>query len=70
MGTGNKLLLCFHGYGEDAYSFSFLEKHLGETYSLIVIDFPFHGKTVWKDGLLFTANDLLMALAAALKLVE
>jgi pimeloyl-ACP methyl ester carboxylesterase len=52
-------LLCFHGYGEDAYSFSFLEKHLGETYTLIAIDFPFHGKTVWKDGLLFTADDLL-----------
>lgn len=58
-GNGTKLLLCFHGYGEDADTFSFLEKSLGEEYTLIAFDFPFHGKTKWEDGLLFTSEDLL-----------
>jgi len=52
-------MLCFHGYGEDASSFAFLEKHLGSDYTLIAIDFPFHGKTRWNEGFLFTDHDLL-----------
>src|ERR1035437_4038700 len=52
-GNGAKLLLCFHGYGEMAGSFLFLEKSLGKEYTMIAIDFPFHGKTNWQEGLLF-----------------
>jgi pimeloyl-ACP methyl ester carboxylesterase len=58
-GYGNKLLLCFHGYGESAESFSFLEKSIAAEFTLLAIDFPFHGKTTWKEGLLFTTEDLL-----------
>lgn len=58
-GSGDKLLLCFHGYGEMAGSFLFLEESLGKEYTLIAIDFPFHGETVWQGGLLFTGEDLL-----------
>ncbi len=58
-GNGNRLLLCFHGYGESSTSFDFIEKYITDDFVLIAIDFPFHGKTVWNEGLLFTPKDLL-----------
>ena len=61
-GSGRQFLFCFHGYGEEGNTFSFLEKFLGKEYTLIALDFPFHGKTSWKEGLLFTTTDLLQIL--------
>lgn len=58
-GSGKQWLFCFHGYGENGNSFSFLKKSLGSDYTLIALDFPFHGDTSWNEGLLFTATDLL-----------
>jgi pimeloyl-ACP methyl ester carboxylesterase len=58
-GYGNKLLLCFHGYSQSCQSFSFLEKNVEKDFIMIAIDFPFHGKTIWNEGLNFTINDLL-----------
>jgi len=58
-GTGNKLLICLHGYGEDGSSFAPLEKKLGDEYTLIAMDFPFHGMTEWNEGFLMTPNDLM-----------
>ncbi len=58
LGYGRKPAFCFHGYGESASSFSFLETHAGQYYTLYVIDLPFHGLTEWKDGLNFTVEDL------------
>jgi pimeloyl-ACP methyl ester carboxylesterase len=58
-GSGGKLLLCFHGYGESAESFSFLEKSVVDQFTLLAIDFPFHGKTIWNEGLIFTPEDLI-----------
>jgi pimeloyl-ACP methyl ester carboxylesterase len=57
-GQGTKFLFCFHGYGEDAQSFSFLRTGLGNDYTLIAIDFPYHGKTEWNEGLEFSPDDL------------
>ena len=56
-GSGTRFLFCFHGYGEDASSFVFLEKVLGHDHTLIALDFPFHGHTEWKEGS-FTTTDL------------
>jgi len=56
-GSGPKLAICFHGYGEDAAIFGFLGKHAGNQYTFFSINLPFHGKTEWKDGL-FTHSDL------------
>ena len=58
-GSGPKKAVCFHGYGEDATMFSFLAKHAGNQYTFYSIDLPFHGKTEWKEGLIFTQADLL-----------
>jgi pimeloyl-ACP methyl ester carboxylesterase len=57
-GTGPQAAICFHGYGEDATSYAFLEKYLGERFSLYAIELPFHGHTDWQEGLLFTHEDL------------
>jgi pimeloyl-ACP methyl ester carboxylesterase len=57
-GIGHRLVLCFHGYGENAGNFSFLEKYSGNELCVIAIDLPFHGATAWNEGLNFTISDL------------
>lgn len=57
-GSGVKPVFCFHGYGEDAESFSFLENYASDQFTFFSIDLPFHGKTEWNDGLNCTINDL------------
>jgi pimeloyl-ACP methyl ester carboxylesterase len=57
-GAGNKIVFCFHGYGEQGHDFSFLEKYTGTDFTFYAIDLPFHGKTEWKEGLNFTIPDL------------
>lgn len=58
-GSGDRLLLCLHGYGETEESFHFLERYLPAGYLLVAVDLPFHGATVWNEGLTFTTGDLL-----------
>ena len=58
-GSGPRIAFCFHGYGEEAGSFAFLDKYAGEQYTFYSIDLPFHGKTDWKEGLNFTTQNLL-----------
>jgi pimeloyl-ACP methyl ester carboxylesterase len=58
-GTGNKTALCFHGYGQDIASFSFLEKYAGNDYRFYAIDLPFHGSSESNNGLNFAITDLL-----------
>ena len=50
-GHGPEWLFCFHGYGENADTFSVFEPLLQDQFTMIAIDMPFHGKTDWKDGL-------------------
>src|SRR4051812_22772794 len=57
-GAGQKIILCLHGYGESEQTFHFLEKHIFSGYTVIAIDFPFHGKTQWNEGLTFSPADL------------
>jgi pimeloyl-ACP methyl ester carboxylesterase len=58
-GHGEKLLLCFHGYSQSSQSFAFMEKKIENDFTMIALDFPFHGETAWKEGLDFTMDDLL-----------
>jgi pimeloyl-ACP methyl ester carboxylesterase len=58
-GSGKNMLLCLHGYGESEQSFHFLKKYITDDYTIISIDFPFHGNTQWEEGLLFTTADML-----------
>ncbi len=47
-GRGEKILICMHGFGEEAASFTFLEKHLSELFTIYALDFPWHGQTQWR----------------------
>ncbi len=68
MGSGLLPCFCFHGYGENAQTFLFLEKIAGTTHCFIAIDLPFHGSTSWKEDLVFTVEDLKEIIALILKI--
>jgi pimeloyl-ACP methyl ester carboxylesterase len=57
-GTGPHTLFAFHGYGESGSSFTFIGEALDPDHTLIAIDLPFHGQTVWKEGLSLTPRQL------------
>ena len=57
-GSGEEVLFCFHGYGLTGESFAVLQTVLVIDYTLICIDFPFHGDTDWQEGLFFSVEDL------------
>ncbi len=46
-GSGSKLLIAWHGYGDQATQFAPLASSLGERYTIYSVDLPYHGKTVW-----------------------
>jgi pimeloyl-ACP methyl ester carboxylesterase len=56
------LVFAFHGYGESAAAFTFLGEAIGDDFTLVAIDLPFHGQTEWNDGLFFDPQDLLFVL--------
>ena len=58
-GQGRKTLFCLHGYGDSGDSFYFLEKYLGNEYSIIAPDLPLHGGTQWNEKKLFQSSDIL-----------
>ena len=49
LGVGSRLLICFHGFGDRAVIWRNLEKKMGEKFTLIAIDLPFHGHTDWQQ---------------------
>ena len=63
-GSGPAIAICFHGYGEDGSLYAFFEKYAGRDYTFYSIDLPYHGKTEWNEGLLFTVDDLRKVVAA------
>ncbi len=48
-GTGDETLICFHGYGQNCQIFSVLEPSLSQKYTVVSVDLPFQGKTVWGE---------------------
>ena len=57
-GNGEKILCCFHGFGETGRSFTHLTHEVGKIYTIIAVDLPFHGETRWNEGLLMQPADL------------
>lgn len=57
-GSGPQQVICFHGYGENATLYTFLEEHAGTKFTFYSLDLPFHGQTVWNEGLDFSQLDL------------
>ena len=58
-GTGPSPVICFHGYGEDARGYAFLEQKAGDRFTFYSLDLPYHGKTEWNEGLNFSQRDLV-----------
>jgi pimeloyl-ACP methyl ester carboxylesterase len=59
-GKGPEIWFCIHGYGESSFTFQQLcEKISPEEFTVLAPDLPFHGRTEWKEGFLFTADDLV-----------
>ncbi|OSZ78511.1 hypothetical protein CAP35_09740 [Chitinophagaceae bacterium IBVUCB1] len=48
-GKGSKLLVAFHGYGNEATMFMPFADYLPD-YTIVSIDLPHHGKSHWTDG--------------------
>ncbi len=69
-GRGRKLLLCFHGYGESAESFSLMAEPLDDAFTIVAIDMPLHGLTVWKEGLDFRVEQLVEIIDSILAAIE
>lgn len=63
MGTGPEWLIAFHGYGNDATIFVDLGAALGERYTILSFDLPFHGNSnQWPDDAVFSKEDLVTLL--------
>lgn len=58
-GEGPELLICLHGFGESAATFSKLEPAMGHLFTLVSLDLPLHGQTVWQEQRDFKPEDLV-----------
>jgi len=58
-GSGPKLLIAFHGYGNEATIFSPFAPFIGATYTLYSIDLPHHGNSHWDAGTKLEKKDLV-----------
>ncbi|KAA5536535.1 alpha/beta hydrolase [Taibaiella lutea] len=66
MGSGPKLLIAIHGFGNDAGIFRSVAEAFQEAYTMVSIDLPGHGKTVWNKTY-FEKQDL-MAIIQGIKM--
>ncbi|MEZ4894824.1 MAG: alpha/beta hydrolase [Saprospiraceae bacterium] len=57
-GRGTELLIALHGFSDRARMFAVLEPALSEKYTVVAIDWPFHGQTEWQPDT-FSREDLL-----------
>lgn len=58
-GSGKRLLICFHGFGEDAEKYRALQPSLSEMFTIVAVDLPYHGNSKWQAGELFLQEDLV-----------
>lgn len=42
--------MAFHGFGDDAHSFETLKPSLGQRFTIVSVDLPFHGQTRWNEN--------------------
>lgn len=58
-GSGDKAVVCLHGYAQTASRWGILEPYLGKRFTLYAIDLPYHGKTQWNHVDTFTVSALI-----------
>jgi pimeloyl-ACP methyl ester carboxylesterase len=66
MGSGSKLLIALHGFGNVASIFEPIAVAFSEEYTVVAIDLPGHGRTQW--NLPFFQKKDLMAIIQGLKI--
>jgi pimeloyl-ACP methyl ester carboxylesterase len=59
-GNGAEVLVAFHGYNQTAAEFLFFEDALTSFFTVIAIDFFWHGQSEWRETEDFTAYDMKM----------
>lgn len=59
-GEGSEVLVAFHGYGQTSADFLFFEEVLAAQFTVIAIDFFWHGKSEWREKEDFTEHDMKM----------
>lgn len=57
-GTGKHYLVAFHGYGQTGAEFAYFEEVLGKHFTMIAIDFFWHGQSQWLEETDFTETDM------------
>lgn len=55
-GTGERLLFAFHGFGDRAAMWLSVREGFSEDFTVIAIDLPFHGHTIWREDV-FRSRD-------------
>lgn len=59
-GHGSEILVAFHGYNQTSADFLYFEDVLAERFTVIAIDFFWHGKSEWCEPEDFTEYDMKM----------
>lgn len=57
-GTGKRVLLAFHGFGETSSRFLVFNPELSAGYTILAFDLPHHGDSIWPNGVRLDADGL------------
>lgn len=57
IGNGQKILLAFHGIGQDFLCFKTFAEAFSDTYTIYCFDLPFHGKSQFPTDTVITKED-------------
>jgi pimeloyl-ACP methyl ester carboxylesterase len=63
-GTGKKVLLAFHGYGNNAAIFHPFDTYLNNEYTTLSFDLPHHGSSQWAENTPLTKRELVLLVEA------
>lgn len=66
-GSGTSLLICLHGFGEHSQYYAAVMPGLSDTYTMVALDMPVHGRTEWREAEDFKKADLIAVIAMVLE---
>lgn len=69
-GTGPKILLAFHGFGQNKSAYKPFQSALGDDYTIYSFDLFFHGKSKWNNDLPVLSKDFWKELMKAFLIQE
>ncbi len=60
-GQGKQLLIALHGFADVGETYRNLETSLSPHYTVVALDLPLHGKTIWQNDI-YTKEDIIQIL--------